>query len=64
MGGVYLSTEPVSRRLAASAGKPDWHIRFLPLRWAASDKGKEASGSRDIYIRRDGKNRGRGEAIL
>ena len=23
-GGVYLSTEPVSRRLAASAGKPDW----------------------------------------
>ena len=48
-GGVYLSTEPVSRRLAASAGKPDWHIRFPPLRWAASGKGKEASGGRGIY---------------
>ena len=48
-GGVYPSTEPVSRRLAASAGKPDWHIRFPPLRWAASGKGKEASGGRGIY---------------
>ena len=44
-----MSTEPVSRRLAASAGKPDWHIRFPPLRWAASGKGKEASGGRGIY---------------
>ena len=58
-GGVYLSTMLVSRRLAASAGKPDWHIGFPPLRWAASGKGKEASGGRDIIIRR--KNRGRGE---
>ena len=49
-GGVYLSTMPVSRRLAASAGKPDWHIRFPPLRWAASGKGKEASGGRDIRV--------------
>ena len=58
-GGVYLSTMLVSRRLAASAGKPDWHIGFPPLRWAASGKGIEASGGRDIIIRR--KNRGRGE---
>ena len=27
-GGVYLSTEPVSRRLAASAGKPDCTSAF------------------------------------
>ena len=61
--GVYLSTEPVSCRLAASAGKPGLHIRFSPLRWAASGKGKvkEASGGR---ARRVGSgwetNRGRG----
>ena len=59
-GGVYLSTMLVSRRLAASAGKPDWHIGFPPLRWAASGKGKEASGGRGIIIRRKN-NRGRGE---
>ena len=60
-GGVYLSTEPVSRRLAASAGKLDWHIRFPPLRWAASGKGKEASGgrARGIYAG-TGNDRGRG----
>ena len=54
-GGVYLSTEPVSRRPAESAGKPDWHIRFLPLRWAASGKGKEASGGGDVISRLNGK---------
>ena len=59
-GGVYLSTMLVSRRLAASAGKPDWHIGFPPLRWAASGKGKEASGGRGIIIRQKN-NRGRGE---
>ena len=56
--GVYLSTEPVSRRLAASAGTPD--CTFSPLRWEASGKGKmkEASGGRGIIIRGGGKTEG------
>ena len=41
--GVYLSTEPVFRRLA---GKPDCTHPLFPLCWAASGKGKEVSGSR------------------
>ena len=44
--GVYLSTEQVSRRLAASASKPDCTSTFPTLRWAASGQRqvKEASG--------------------
>ena len=45
--GVYLSTEQVSRRLAASASKPDCTSAFPTLRWAASGQRqvKEASAS-------------------
>ena len=47
---VYTCQQsPVSRRLAASAGKPDWHIRFPPLHWAASGKGKEARAAAEVY---------------
>ena len=41
--GVYLSTEPVSRRLAASASKPDCTSAFPPLRWAASGQRRAAA---------------------
>ena len=40
---IYLSTEPVSRRLAAPAGKPDWHIRFSP---SASAKAKRRAAEK------------------
>ena len=39
-GGVYLSTEPVSRRLAASAGKPDCTSAFLRCAGQLVAKGK------------------------
>ena len=44
--GVYLSTEPVSRRLAASAGKPDCTSAFLRCagQLVAKRQVKEASG--------------------
>ena len=46
--GVYLSTEPVSRRLAASAGKPDCTSAFPRCagQLLAKGKVKEASGGR------------------
>ena len=51
--GVYLSTEPVSRRLAASAGKPDCTSAFPRCtgQLVAKGKVKEASGGQR-YIRR------------
>ena len=44
--GIYLSTEPVSRRLAASAGKPDCTSAFPRCagQLVAKGKVKEASG--------------------
>ena len=35
----YLSAEPISRGLVASAGKLDWTSASPPVRWAASGKG-------------------------
>ena len=64
--GVYLSTEPVSRRLAASAGKLDCTSAFPRCAGQLVAKGKvkvkEASGGQR-YVRRVGsRTTGRGKA--
>ena len=63
--GVYLSTEPVSRRLAASASKPDCTSAFPPLRWAASGQRqvKEASGGQR-YTGSDREQPGRARPLV
>ena len=60
--GVYLSTEAVSRRLAASAGKPDCTSAF-PRCAGQLVQVKEASGGQR-YIRRVGsRTTGRGQGL-
>ena len=59
-GGVYLSTEPVSRRLVASAGKPDCTSAFL--RCAGQLVSNKASERRPEVYAGSGREQGRGKA--
>ena len=48
-GGVYLSTEPVSRRLAASAGKPDCTSAFPRCAGQLVAKAKRRAAAAEVY---------------
>ena len=62
--GVYLSTEPVSRRLAASAGKPDCTSDFPRCAGQPWQMQSERGERRQRYAGSgSGENGGRGSAI-